>query len=192
MQRKRYFAQTTRPADATAYTAGDEIANSATAGSVVRMSFDLSGFTRGRIIRACMDITPASSNLVITALNLNAIIFKHADAPAAVGDNVALSIAAPTRSKAIGHLLFDDGAWVNPAGAFAAGTSGWQETPATMSLPLATPAIAEVIPEGYFFEFNGNSDIANRSLDVVLQVLGAWTPLGVVNTIGMCIDVEVE
>jgi len=51
-----------RPADATAYAAGDEISNHATAGSVVRATFNLRGFTRGRIFAAALDLTPASSN----------------------------------------------------------------------------------------------------------------------------------
>src|SRR3990167_7436248 len=38
-----------RPADATVYAAGDEISNSATAGSVVRATFNLVGFKRGRL-----------------------------------------------------------------------------------------------------------------------------------------------
>jgi hypothetical protein len=185
----RFESTTTRPADATAYAGGDEIANSATAGSVVRMSFDLSGTSRGRIIRACMDITPASGSLVIVALNLNAIIFKTANSPAAVGDNVAINITGAQRRLSIGHFLFDDGAWVAPNGGFTAGASGWQETPATLSLPIATPQIAVQHVPGYIFEWRQGE---TKQLDVVLQALAGWNPTAVVNTIGMCIDVEVE
>lgn len=183
----RFFATTTRPADATAYTAGDEVSNSATPGSVVRLSFDLSGFTRGRIVAAAMDVTPASSNVVITAFNLNAIVFKSADVPAAVGDNVKFPITGAQRRKAIGAFLFDDGAWTNPLGAFTASTSAYQETPASMSLPTGTPAIAVQHVPGYFFEFTQGE---SKTLYVVLQALAAWTPLAVVNTIGFAINVE--
>lgn len=184
----RIRSTTTRPGDATAYAAGDEIANSATAGSVVRMTYDMSGYSRGRILSASMDITPASSNLVITALNLQAAIFKTQDAPAAVGDNVALSIPGATRNLAIAHLLFDDGGWMNPAGAFAAGASGFQEVPATVYIPLATPVVVQHVP-GCWFTFDGDK-LAQRELTAVLQVLAAWTPLGVINTIGLTLDIE--
>ena len=41
---------------AAAYAAGDEISKHATAGSVVRPTFDLSGFTQGRILGAGVGI----------------------------------------------------------------------------------------------------------------------------------------
>src|SRR3990167_5273111 len=97
-----------RPADATAYAAGDEISNSATAGSVVRATFNLAGFKRGRLIAAEIDLTPASGNVVTTAADLDLLIFKTADVPAAVGDNVTNPIAAASRAAAIGGVRFGD------------------------------------------------------------------------------------
>jgi hypothetical protein len=177
------------PCVAGAYTAGDEISSSQTAGSVVRPIFDLSGFSRGRVLAASVDVTPASVNVVIVAFNFNMILFKTASVPAAVGDNVTFPLTGAQRRAAIGHFLFDDGGWVNTLGAFTAGTSAFQATPATMSVPLATPAIAAPHVPGYFFEFTQGEA---RSLTAALQVLAAWTPLAVNNTFGINLDLEVE
>ncbi len=179
----------TRPADNTAYQAGDEISNHATAGSVVRSTFDLQGFTRGRVLSMAIDVTPGSGNLVITAFNFQAMLFKTAEVPAAVGDNVTHPIAGATRRKAVGHFLFDDGGWMNPLGAFAASTSGYQETPATMPVPLATPTIAAPHVPGHFFEFTQGE---TKSLTLVLQALAAWTPTGIANVFGIALELEVE
>ena len=186
-----------RPADNTAYTAGDEISNSATAGSVVRPTFDLSGFTRGRILGCAVDITPASSNLVITALNFDVIFFKTVDVPAAVGDNVTFPITGAQRRLAVGRFLFDDGGWANPLGAYAASTSGYQDVPAGLPIPLATPTLYDSYQHAACFDFtgglaNGVSTGTNRQLTAVFQVLAAWTPLGVANTFGIAIDVDAE
>jgi hypothetical protein len=178
-----------RPASATQYTAGDEISSSATAGSVVRMTFNLSGFTRGRIIRAGLSIAPASGNVVITASNMNMLLFKTADAPAAVGDNVTHPITGAQRALAVGNFLFDDGGWVNPLGAFAASTSAWQQVPDTMLVPYATPDLAH--SDGANFDFAG-SPIGSRTLTAVMQVLAAWNPGNVANTFGAVIDVIAE
>lgn len=178
-----------RPADATPYTAGDEISNHATAGSVVRPTFDLSGFTRGRILRAGVSVTPASGNVVITAFNFNLLLFKTPSAPAAVGDNVTHPITAAQRATAIGHFLFDDGGWVNPLGAFTAAASAWQHVPDTLNLPTATPAY--VHSDGANFDFTGQT-LAQRELTAVFQALAAWTPLAVANTFGIVLDIEAE
>lgn len=182
-------ASTTRPADATAYAAGDEVSNSATAGSVVRATFNLDGFTRGLVLAAGISVTPASSNVVITAFDLNMLLFKTADAPAAVGDNVTHPITGAEQAKAIGRFRFDDGGWVNPLGAFTASTSAYQEVPHTMNLPIATPALTHSF--GAPFDFTGSLYTA-RQLTAVLQVLGAWTPLAVINTIGIRLYIDAE
>lgn len=180
-----------RPADATAYTAGDEVSNSATAGSVVRATFDLSGFTRGHIQGAAIDVTPASGNVVITAFDLLLLIFKTPDAPAAVGDNVTHPIDAATRAKAIGAYRFDDGAWVNQLGALTAGTSAFQLVPAQCTIPLATPTLQAQYWPGHPFDFTGQT-LAQRELTAVLVTLANWTPLGVANTFGITLDLEAQ
>jgi hypothetical protein len=181
-----------RPADATNYTAGDEVANSATAESVVRLTYDLSGYTRGRILAAAMDITPASGNFINTASDLSILIFKTPDAPAAVGDNVALNIEGSVRAKSIGTWRFDDGAWTGQLGAVAGTvTSAFQQVPAQAVVPLATPALVSPHAVGHPFDFTGQT-AAQRELTVVIQVLAGWDPDNVANTIGVTLDIEAE
>src|SRR5690554_5656768 len=105
-KRTRMRSTFARPADNTAYQAGDEISNHATAGSVVRPTFDLSGFTRGRILAAEIDITAASSNVVTTASDFELLIFRTGDVPAAVGDNVTQPLAAATAALAVAAFRF--------------------------------------------------------------------------------------
>lgn len=180
-----------RPAAAVAYQAGDEISNHATAGSVVRATFDLSGFTRGKIYAAEIDLTAASGNVVTTASDLELLLFKTADAPAAVGDNVTHPIAAATRALAVAAFRFDDTGWTGPLGTVAAGTSQVQAVGSHYVQPTATPVLQALSPAGYFFDFTGQP-ITSRTLTVVLRALAAWTPGAVVNTFGITLDLELE
>lgn len=177
-----------RPAVATAYTAGDEVSNHATAGSVVRTTFDLSGYQQGKILSAAVDVTPASGNLVITAFDLAVLLFKTPGAPAAVGDNTTHPIAGAVRRLALSTFRFDDGGWKNPLGAFSASTSGYQKVHPTQLNPLATPAEVEIQAP---FSFHG-SNLADRELTAVFQILGAWDPGNVANTLALTLDIEVE
>ena len=191
-----------RPADNTAYGAGDEISNHATAGSVVRATFDLTDYRRmldeaafgrrkvqGRILAAEIDLTAASSNVVTTASDIELLIFKTADVPAAVGDNVTHPIAAAVRALAVARFRFDDTGWTGPLGTVAAGTSQVQAVMATLVQPLASnvPEYPHVF--GFPFQF-GESDTV--SFTAVLRALAAWTPLGVANTFGITLDIEVN
>lgn len=178
-----------RPADATAYAAGDEISNSATAGLVVRPTFNLAGFKRGRILTAEIDLTAASGNVVTTASDLDLLIFKTDDVPAAVGDNVTHPIAAANRAKAIGGFRFDDTGWTGPLGTVAAGTSQFQAVTPTLVQPLASNVPHYPWPQGYLFEFK---DDETHTFTAVLRALAAWTPTGIVNTFGITLDLEVD
>ncbi len=175
-----------RPADNTAYAAGDEVSNSATAGSVVRATWDLSGFTQARI-RACeVDLVPASGNVVTTASDFELLFFRTAEAPAAVGDNVTHPIAADTRTKAVARFRLDDTGWTGPLGTVAAGSSQSQAVMPTLVQPLASN-VAEYPVNDFVFTFDG---VNARTLTLVLRALAAWTPLGVVNTFGVTLDIE--
>lgn len=180
-----------RPADITQYAAGDEISNSATAGSVVRMTFDLTGHTKGRILSAAIDVTPASGNLVITALDLDMYIFKTPDAPAAVGDNVTNPLTGLQQANSIGYWRFDDAGWVNQLGALTAGTSGFQKVAAQVTVPLATPSLQVQHVPGHLFDFTGQT-LAQRELTVVLRALAAWNPTAVINTFGLTLEFDVD
>lgn len=189
MQPTRIRSTVARPADATAYQAGDEISNHATAGSVVRPVFNMAGYQRGKIYAAEIDITAASSNVVTTALDLELLIFRTTDVPAAVGDNVTNPISAAVAALAVGAFRFDDTAWTGPLGTVAAGTSQRQAVGAHLVQPLATNVLQVLWPAGFFFDFTGQD---TKSFTAVLRALAAWTPLGVVNTIGITLDLEAE
>jgi len=191
MQVMRKRSTIARPADATAYAAGDEISNNATAGSVVRATFDMTGFSRGKILACEIDLTAASSDVVTTASDFEVLIFNTVDAPAAVGDNVTNPISAEVRAKAVAAFRFDDTGWTGPLGTAAAGTSQSQAVGAHYVTPLATPVLQSLFPAGFVFDFGGKT-LAQREFTVVLRALAAWTPLAVVNTFGITLDLEVE
>ncbi len=175
-----------RPADATAYAAGDEVSNSATAGSVVRPTFDLSGFTQGRIIAAEIDLTAASGNVVTTAADFELLLFRTDDVPAAVGDNVTNPITAVQRATAVAAFRFDDTGWTGPLGTVAAGTSQHQAVCAHLVQPLATPVLQAPFYPGFVFNFAGKS---TKTLTAVLRPLAAWPPTGIINTFGITLDI---
>lgn len=182
-----------RPADATAYAAGDEISNSATAGSVVRATFDLSGYSQGRIMGAEIDLSAAAGNVVTTASDLELLIFHTADAPVAVGDNVTHPIAAATRALAVARFRFDDTGWFGPLGTVAAGTSQVQAVMPTLTQPLAANVLEYPWSGGHPFTFKGKPlTDAGRQFTAVLRALAAWTPLAQINTFGITLDLEVE
>ena len=178
-----------RPADATAYAAGDEVSNSATAGSVVRATFNMAGFTGGRIVAADLDMTPASGNAVTTAGDFELMIFRTAEAPAAVGDNVTNPITAAQRAAAIAVFRFDDTGWTGPLGTVAAGTSQHQSVMATLVQPLATPVLQAPFYQGFYFDLTGQT---TKEFTAVLRSLAAWTPTGIINTFGITLDIEAE
>jgi hypothetical protein len=176
-----------RPADVTAYAAGDEISNHATAASVVRPTFNMAGFRRGRIHSATIDLTAASGNVVTTAADIELLIFRTAEVPAAVGDNVTHPIAAATRALAVACFRFDDTGWTGPLGTVAAGTSQVQAVMATLVQPLAANVLHAPWPTGFPFEFTGYT---TATFTAVLRALAAWTPTAVVNTFGITLDIE--
>lgn len=178
-----------RPADNTAYAAGDEISNHATAGSVVRPTFDLSGFKRGRIYAAEIDLTAASGNVVTTASDFELMIFRTGEVPAAVGDNVTHPLTAVQRAAAVAIFRFDDTGWTGPLGTVAAGTSQHQAVMAHLVQPLATNVAQASWPPGYFFDFAGQN---TTTFTAVLRALAAWTPTGIINTFGITLDIEAD
>jgi hypothetical protein len=178
---------TTTSVGAVAYAAGDEVSNSATAGSVVRATYDLSGFTQARILAAEVDMTPASGNAVTTAADFELLVFRTAEAPAAVGDNVTHPIAAATRALAVARFRLDDTGWTGPLGTVAAGTSQIQAVTPTLVQPLATNVPEYPWPAGFVFSFDG---VNARTLTLVIRALAAWTPVNVVNTFGVTLDIE--
>lgn len=187
----RFRTTIARPADLTAYQAGDEVSNHATAGSVVRATIDLAGFTRGRIHACYADLVAASGNVVTTAADFEILLFKKTEVPAAVGDNVTNPIAADARAPAVARFRLDDTAWIGPLGTVAAGASQFQQVMATLTQPLATNVLEVQHVPGFFFDFGGQTQ-ADHTLTVVLRALAAWTPGAVINTFGFTFDIEAD
>lgn len=80
----------TRPADTTAYTTGDLVANSTTAGSVTPLAFNVEG-TRGRGRIVGVRLYKSSS----TTLNANFRLHLYAQSPTVTnGDNGAYAVAS--------------------------------------------------------------------------------------------------
>lgn len=177
-----------RLANTTAFTAGDEISNHATAGSVVRPVFSFDGFTRGRILGAGVGID-SDGTIVITALNFDMLLWKTAQVPAAVGNNVAWPLTGAQRTRAVGRFLFDDGGWQNTLGAYSAGTSAYQYVPAGHPIPLATPTLYAQHTPGFFFDFSQGEA---ATLTAGFQVLAALDPGTEADTYSIVLDAEVE
>jgi len=171
----RYTSSFIRPSDATAYTVGDEISSHATAGSVVLPTFDMGGYTNVRILRAAMGVVPSAANVVITAMDISMHLFKTTDAPAAVGDNVALAITSAKRLVAP-KFSFVNGAWTQPTGALTAGASAFQEV------------LSDIGTMGNVIVFNPPE---TNTLTAVLQADATWTPLAQTNTFTLHLDIEV-
>lgn len=172
-------ASFSRPADNTAYATGDAIANSTTGASVVPLTFNLPGERQGKLLSARCVATPASGNLVITALDFDLLIFRPVSnipfaAAGFAADNAQMSISAAAMRELVGVFTFAAGAWRNPLGALTAGASGWQAVAAT------TRTL------GYPF----NVGDVGASLVGVVQAKGAWTPTGIVNQFDMTLEVE--
>jgi hypothetical protein len=179
-----------RAVNATQYAAGDEVSNHVTAGSVVRPTLNMSGIRQGRILAAEIDLTEGSAgNVVTTASDFELLVFKTADAPAAVGDNVTHPIAAAERAKAVARFRFDDTGWTGPLGTVAAGTSQVQAVMATLVQPLATNVLEYPHVFGCPFTFEGSKE-NQWEFTYVLRALAAWNPLGVILTFGITLDIE--
>ncbi len=176
-----------RPADATAYSAGDEVSNHATAGSVVRPTFDLSGFTNIRLMSCELDLTAASGNVVTTAGNFEVLLFRTAEVPTAVGDNVTHPLTAVQRAVCVGDFVFDDTGWTGPLGTVAAGTSQHQAVTAHYVQPTASPVLHFPSDYGYPFSFDG---VSVKTLTAVIRATAAWTPTNIVNTFGITLNID--
>jgi hypothetical protein len=186
--RTRVTSSFIRLANTTQFTAGDEISNHATAGSVVRPVFDFSGFTRGVIYGAGIGIV-SDGTIVITALNFDMLLWKTADVPAAVGNNVAFPLTGLQRTTAIGRFLFDDGGWQNTLGAYSAGTSAFQYCPAGYPVPIATPTLYHPHVPGFQFDFRSGEA---KTLTAAFQVLAALDPGTEADTYNIVLDCDVE
>lgn len=167
------------PASGGAYSAGYSISNSATAAACLPLIFPLTR-SSGRLTGCRAVVTPASSNLVITALDFDLLIFKPATSiPFAAGsypaDNGAMAITAAAFGEIVGVFRFSSAAWRNPAGALTAGVTGYQAVTSYSGRP---------------FEPFNVTGYASMNLLGVVQALGAWTPGAVINQFNFKLDLD--
>jgi hypothetical protein len=171
----RITATFSNPSSAGAYTAGDAIANSATGSAVVPMTFDMA-VPDGRLIGCSCVVTPATSNLVITACDFDLLLFRPVSgipfaAGSFPGDNAAMSISAAAMRELVGVFSFANTAWRNPLGALTAGITGYQ-------------AVAPTARTEYAFNASGTS----QTLIGVVQAKAAWTPGAVINQFDFALE----
>lgn len=167
----RTTANFSNPASSGAYQAGDNIANSATAESVVPITFTMA-VPAGRLTGCSCVVTPASSNLVITALDFDLMLFPAGlSLPFAAGsfpaDNGAMAISAAAMRELVGVFSFVNTAWRNTLGALTAGITGFQ-------------AVAPTARASY--QFSGTTLIG------VVQAKAAWTPGAVINRLDFALE----
>lgn len=176
----RITASVARPADNTAYAAGDIIANSGTAASVVPITFTVGG-SSGRLTGCRATVVAASGTIVLPAFDL--ILFRpNTNIPFAAGsypaDNAALNISAAAYNEVIAIYQFSATAWRNQAGGTtAAGDHVYQ------AVSLATRSIAP---------FNLAGLPSETTILGLVQAQNAWTPTGVVNTISFALDCDLD
>lgn len=173
-----------RPGQATQYTAGDIIANSQTANLVVPLTFTIpyaANRRTGRLTGARAVVTPASNDLVITALDFDLLIFRPAASIpfAAAGypaDNAAMAISAAAYRELVGVFRFINTAWRNTLGALTAGVTGHQNA-------------ACVVRPNYPFSLDS---LDGNALIGVVQAIGVWNPGNIAQTFNFTLDLEQE
>lgn len=167
-----------KPADNTAYTAGDHIAGSLTAGLVQPLLFNMPR-PSGRISGGRAVVTAASGTVVFPAFDL--LLFRpEANVPFADGgypaDNGVMNITAAAMRELVAVIPFSATAWRNQSGASAAaGLVGYQP-----GVPVLRP----------FAPFN----LVGLSQQVLRGVLQAqsWNPGNVGYRIDFALDVDCD
>jgi hypothetical protein len=148
----RIQANFTRPADTTAYAAGDLVANSTTAGSVVPLSFTNAVRTAGDCLRIeRVRIEKSSTSLTNAAFRLH--LFEASPTPT-VGDNGVFNSAG---TLATNNML-------NHAGTFPV-TMVWSGSDGAMGIGVPTTGSGATA-----------SPTSGTSLFGLLEVTGAYTP----------------
>jgi hypothetical protein len=179
----RVTATFTRPADNTAYQAGDIIANSLTASLVVPLTFQAARVSggSGRLTGCRAVVAPASGNLVIANLAFDLLVFRAAaDTPfAAAGypaDNAQMTVTAAALRELVAVFPFPAAGWRSGLGSVtAAGAAGWQ---------------AVLLSSGRNYAPFNLASIPSQNLVGVVQAQAAWAPTGVANTFDFALDVE--
>lgn len=181
----RLVATLTRAADATTYAAGDLIANSTTAASVVPLTWDIGALASGRVTGARATVEAASGTIVLAALAFDLYLFRPATGiPFADGsypaDNSPVNMTAAAQRQGIGIISFGNSGWRNLLGAnTASGTFLVQES-----------AVSGLYGRPYApFNF---SDLSATTIRGILVAQGAWAPGAVAQQIDISLDVDLD
>lgn len=170
-------ADLSRAADATAYTAGDLVAGAL-------FSFTMPGYlNKGRILALGLTITPASGNLVITALDGAVWVFHSGDELAAVADNAAYTLTDTHLQEHVARFNFVNTAWTNGLGTLVAGATGLQHM---------IPANFGIQGAPFNFEDRSLAVTAARQFKAAVQIGAAWTPGLVIQTLKAHLDIEIR
>lgn len=148
----RIQATFTRPADTTAYAAGDLVANSTTAGSVIPLSFTNAVRTTGDCLRIeRVRVEKSGASLTNAAFRLH--LFESSPTPT-VGDNGVFNNAG---ALAINNVL-------NHAGTFSV-TMIWSGSDGAMGIGVPTTGAGATV-----------SPTSGTTIFGLLEVTGAYTP----------------
>lgn len=148
----RIQATFTRPADTTAYAAGDLVANSTTAGSVIPLSFTNAVRTTGDCLRIeRVRVEKSGSSLTNAAFRLH--LFESSPTTT-VGDNGVFNSAGALATNNV----------LNHAGTFPV-TMSWSGSDGAMGIGVPTTGAGATV-----------SPTSGTTIFGLLEVTGAYTP----------------
>lgn len=148
----RIQATFTRPADTTAYAAGDLVANSTTAGSVIPLSFTNAVRTAGDCLRIeRVRVEKSGASLTNAAFRLH--LFESSPTPT-VGDNGVFNNAGALATNNV----------LNHAGTFSVIMS-WSGSDGAMGIGVPTTGAGATV-----------SPTSGTTIFGLLEVTGAYTP----------------
>jgi len=148
----RIQATFTRPADTTAYAAGDLVANSTTAGSVIPLSFTNAVRTAGDCLRIeRVRVEKSGASLTNAAFRLH--LFESSPTPT-VGDNGVFNNAGALATNNV----------LNHAGTFSV-TMIWSGSDGAMGIGVPTTGAGATV-----------SPTSGTTIFGLLEVTGAYTP----------------
>lgn len=148
----RIQATFTRPADTTAYAAGDLVANSTTAGSVIPLSFTNAVRTAGDCLRIeRVRVEKSGASLTNAAFRLH--LFESSPTPT-VGDNGVFNNAGALATNNV----------LNHAGTFPV-TMSWSGSDGAMGIGVPTTGAGATV-----------SPTSGTTIFGLLEVTGAYTP----------------
>lgn len=149
----RIIANFTRPADTTAYAAGDLVANSTTAGSVIPLTFANAVRTAGDCLRI-ERVRVSKSSTSLTNAQFRVHMFEASPTPT-VGDNGVFNTSGALSTNNV----------LNHAGSFPV-TMSWSGSDGAMGIGVPTTGAGATI-----------SPTSGTTIFALLEVTAAYTPV---------------